>query len=596
MSGTFTAELHPHASAGSSNGGQFVASGGGSDSATKAKRGPRRRGTHPPGSMYWDPKSNRGTGYGQPGGDRRVRDLQTALNRLHIVDSHGRPLAVDGKLGPKTTSAIKRLQRRLGVKADGVVTPTFLAQLRNLRAAPAKRPAKKTTTAAKRVTQSYDPMQKRGEHGKWSRIGTVLKHIGDRQGSDVGLHEQFGHGGENHSGVVAFHHDGSFSIHSHDGQSEPSHAVTVPGDEAEILHQAVDAAAGFRPGKDKPDEESGDGWRLSWDESGAILTGEDSDGNPTETKLSREELSSLETALGDVKSDAAGYNPLTAVKPLEDGESLSGKKQRFGDGDHILATAAVDGPNGRTVRLAPLSNGDDSPARALKGYTGGAGQSSAVLDEDAAKKLDDALTALTAHAEERRKGIGKAHDAADKPDGYDNDTFNRMTSQWSTGDGVVDGHFGKPVEIKTPWGTVVAQGESDEFGDWTASVGVRPKGGPGEDFSLDEGPVASLEPKALRALQAYLRKAFAAADTTEAVGGAAQLHEYWTRGEGLAKWADSPRPWTALYHHLVKHMPAEEAKRTASNWFHDVFHFWPGSDENRVTHGKPPRGKKIGPG
>lgn len=86
------------------------------------------------------------------------------------------------------------------------------------------------------------------------------------------------------------------------------------------------------------------------------------------------------------------------------------------------------------------------------------------------------------------------------------------------------------------------------------------------------------------------------AHTVSGEQGAHQLHEYWTKGEGLAKWADSPHPWTSLYHHLLKYMNAEKAKRTASQWFFDVFHFWPGSDLNRVTHGKPPRGHKIGPG
>ncbi len=76
-----------------------------------------------------------------------------------------------------------------------------------------------------------------------------------------------------------------------------------------------------------------------------------------------------------------------------------------------------------------------------------------------------------------------------------------------------------------------------------------------------------------------------------------QLHHYWTAGPGLAKWAEAPDPWTQLYHHLLKYIPnAGKAKRTAAAWFHDVFHFWPGSDLNRVTHGKPPRGKKVGPG
>lgn len=79
-------------------------------------------------------------------------------------------------------------------------------------------------------------------------------------------------------------------------------------------------------------------------------------------------------------------------------------------------------------------------------------------------------------------------------------------------------------------------------------------------------------------------------------GDAARLHEYWTKGAGLAKWAGAPDPWTELYHHLLKFLPPEEAKRTAANWFHDVFGFYPGSDLNRVTHGHPPRGHRVGPG
>lgn len=76
----------------------------------------------------------------------------------------------------------------------------------------------------------------------------------------------------------------------------------------------------------------------------------------------------------------------------------------------------------------------------------------------------------------------------------------------------------------------------------------------------------------------------------------ARLHDYWTKGPGLAKWADSKDPWTELYHHLLKYLPEEIAKRTAAQWFFDVFHYWPGSDANRVAHGSPPRGKRVGPG
>lgn len=79
-------------------------------------------------------------------------------------------------------------------------------------------------------------------------------------------------------------------------------------------------------------------------------------------------------------------------------------------------------------------------------------------------------------------------------------------------------------------------------------------------------------------------------------GDPERLHQYWVAGEGLAKWATTPDPWTNLHAELAKYMPDGEAKRTASQWFHEVMGFWPGSDLNRVTHGKPPRGQKVGPG
>lgn len=76
-----------------------------------------------------------------------------------------------------------------------------------------------------------------------------------------------------------------------------------------------------------------------------------------------------------------------------------------------------------------------------------------------------------------------------------------------------------------------------------------------------------------------------------------RLRLYWTKGEGLSKWADKPDPWTSLYHELIKYIhDPDMAKRTASQWFHSVMGFWPGSDLNRVTHGHPPRGKVVGPG
>lgn len=60
-------------------------------------------------------------------------------------------------------------------------------------------------------------------------------------------------------------------------------------------------------------------------------------------------------------------------------------------------------------------------------------------------------------------------------------------------------------------------------------------------------------------------------------GNARQLKSYWTKGQGLAEWADTPHPYTALFDHLAKYMDEDEAKRTAAQWYHDVKGSWPGA-------------------
>lgn len=70
------------------------------------------------------------------------------------------------------------------------------------------------------------------------------------------------------------------------------------------------------------------------------------------------------------------------------------------------------------------------------------------------------------------------------------------------------------------------------------------------------------------------------------------LKRYWMVGEGAARWAT----WTELHEHLKRHMADEKARQIAASWFHERYGRWPGSDENRVAHGKPPRGDKVGPG
>jgi hypothetical protein len=73
-----------------------------------------------------------------------------------------------------------------------------------------------------------------------------------------------------------------------------------------------------------------------------------------------------------------------------------------------------------------------------------------------------------------------------------------------------------------------------------------------------------------------------------------QLHHWWVYGPGKKRW----KTWTELYTQLAK-IPAIgpiKAKSFASRWFFERYKFYAGDDRNRVMHGKPPRGQRIGRG
>jgi HK97 family phage prohead protease len=151
-----------HVPAGSANGGQFGTAQGqtaqqklaAEKEPTSGHSGGKPRSPWHNGVMAYDPKHNYGPGYDTPGGDPTVKELQAALNSLGLTDDKGHKLAVDGKLGPLTTQAIKAAQKRLGLKQDGQVTPDLLKRLTAARELPpstakhsGEGPAKTTTKA-----------------------------------------------------------------------------------------------------------------------------------------------------------------------------------------------------------------------------------------------------------------------------------------------------------------------------------------------------------------------------------------------------------------------------------------------------------------
>lgn len=106
------------------------------------------------------------------------------------------------------------------------------------------------------------------------------------------------------------------------------------------------------------------------------------------------------------------------------------------------------------------------------------------------------------------------------------------------------------------------------------------------------------EAKARRSRQlALLETRVAGHDVTP---GHDQLHHWWTKGPGLARWIGSPHQYTTLHAELVKatkgKLPPGEIDRMAASWVHEVTGEWPGSDMHRVLEGHKPRGSRIGPG
>lgn len=76
----------------------------------------------------------------------------------------------------------------------------------------------------------------------------------------------------------------------------------------------------------------------------------------------------------------------------------------------------------------------------------------------------------------------------------------------------------------------------------------------------------------------------------------ARLKAHWLVGTGALKirW-NTPGDFTRCVRELDKHMPGR-AEGYCANLHKIATGNWPGSDLNRVQAGKPPRGKRIGPG
>ena len=86
------------------------------------------------------------------------------------------------------------------------------------------------------------------------------------------------------------------------------------------------------------------------------------------------------------------------------------------------------------------------------------------------------------------------------------------------------------------------------------------------------------------------------ADLKPGDGDAERLRRYWTVGEGALKirWG-TPGDFDRCVTQLSKYMPGR-AEGYCNHLHKRATGMWTGSDANRVANGKPPRGKRVGPG
>jgi peptidoglycan hydrolase-like protein with peptidoglycan-binding domain len=189
----WNAELHPRAPGGSAGGGEFSDSSKGAaqkgakpKTAAKSKAPAEKKAPHHHGDLHFK------AGYNSPHGDKRVKVLQTVLNNMGSRDAAGKRLVLDGKLGPKTTAAIKRAQRALGVKPTGIVSEAFLTQLKKTKSLNATGSAGHRSTKLAKTTaaKTATTMAKAGTaKAKVAEAATPAKPYGDVSYADPGYQQ-----------------------------------------------------------------------------------------------------------------------------------------------------------------------------------------------------------------------------------------------------------------------------------------------------------------------------------------------------------------------------------------------------------------------
>ncbi|HTK61735.1 MAG TPA: phage portal protein, partial [Pseudonocardia sp.] len=227
---------------------------------------------------------------------------------------------------------------------------------------------------------------------------------------------------------------------------------------------------------------------------------------------------------------------------LQPGEKLAGSDRISPSGGHDVDAllAAVDSPHGRQIRIGIIPTHDAEKWRAgNKGAT-------VNLTPESVGQLRQDLTAANAKAKKAAAKADADWEAGRIPDLSAPVAEGIVHSEWGDLRYVVHLTDDDP----TSWTTTLEAGTGDADGSVLYPADLRKL--------IDKLEALAGGPAGQRA---------AGHDTTP---GHDELHHYWTKGPGLAKWVESPTPWTTLYHHLLKYMAPGKAKRVTSAWFTEV--------------------------
>lgn len=262
---------------------------------------------------------------------------------------------------------------------------------------------------------------------------------------------------------------------------------------------------------------------------------------------------------------------------LGPGERFGGSARvHDGNGDHSIVMARIDTSSGPVLRFGVVHPEDTGSWRAEnKGAT-------VEFDAAGAERLRETLRSAAAQGKKNiadyRAELRAAH-KAQLPD-----------EQWPQ----AEAEISSGVIHASRWGDLhwsLVREEGPDYsvggadlgpgGSWALNLSPVPPGSTAarDPFNADKASTINQLDKALGDLIAA--PAVQAAAGMDTHPGGEQLKHYWLHGEGAAKWST----WTELYHHLVKYLSPEMAKRTAAEWFHERYGIWPGDQKNLDKHG-----------